>query len=284
MIKLKIKDDSNNNLDKFRDIFGKTNQLGYFEKGYGLDNINLDFVELYDKCFENNLTLAKNCVLKKSLTYFPLTTRVFIKSNHSEHIRNGVCAKGLVISIGNSIDPSNFKEIGTQAYWINNSITIWNSLTVMLGYKPTNLNLVRVYKNSILVKFHRKFEIEILNSDIRIKTFFQLQFMKKWVSLENSSLDKIDNILIELPTVKRLLENVLKMFLQFDSEYWIMPVECMPIYGIMEELDIYIDAKKNRQPLTHIEKDWMFDQRHAWDRDVYLSIVKFLDSSVLRKV
>jgi hypothetical protein len=67
--------------------------------------------------------------------------------------------------------------------------------------------------------------------------------MKKWVSLENSTLDKKDNVAIELRTVERLLENVIKMFLQFDSEYWIMPVECMPIYGIIPELDIYIDAK-----------------------------------------
>jgi hypothetical protein len=58
-------------------------------------------------------------------------------------------------------------------------------------YTPTKLNFVRIYKNSVLVKFHRKFEIEILDSDIRIKSFFQLQFMKKWVSLENSSLNKV---------------------------------------------------------------------------------------------
>jgi hypothetical protein len=171
MIKVKIKDDSNNNLDNFRDTFRKTNQLGYFEKCYGSlimtselsinpdpavaweglyqdylhecqvlltemsnlteklaiyliqndqhwcpPHINEDFTELYDKCFKNNLTLAKNCVLKKSLTYFPMTTRVFIKSNHSNNIRNGVCAKGQVISIGNSRDPSNFKEVGTRDY------------------------------------------------------------------------------------------------------------------------------------------------------------------------
>jgi hypothetical protein len=35
----------------------------------------------------------------------------------------------------------------------------------------------------------------------------------------------------------------------------------------MPELDIYIDAKKNRCPLTHMEKDWMFDQRQAWDHE-----------------
>jgi hypothetical protein len=162
--------------------------------------INVDVSELYDKCFENNLTLTKNCVLKKSLTYFPMTTKVFMKSNHSNEIRNGICTKDQIINIGNSIDPSNFKEIGTRDYWINNSISIWNLITVMLGlkiengYTPTKLNLVKIYKNSVLVKFHRKFKIEILESDIRIKTFFQLQFMKKWVNLENSSLNKIDNI------------------------------------------------------------------------------------------
>jgi hypothetical protein len=32
-------------------------------------HINVDVSELYDECFENNLTLTKNCVLKKSLTY-----------------------------------------------------------------------------------------------------------------------------------------------------------------------------------------------------------------------
>jgi hypothetical protein len=31
--------------------------------------------------------------------------------------------------------------------------------------------------------------------------------MKKWVKLENSSLDKIDNIVIELPATERLLGN-----------------------------------------------------------------------------
>jgi hypothetical protein len=264
MIKLNIKDDSNNFLDSFRDIFRKTNQLWYFGKSYGslimtselninpdpaiarerlfqdylhecqvllsevpnlaerlaihlIQNdehwypgrINEDFAKLYDKRFENHLTLAKNCVLKKSLTYFPMTTRVFMKSNHSVNMRNGVCVKGYVICIGNSIDPSNFKEIGTLDYWISNSLIIWNSLTVMLGlkiengYKPTKLSLVRIYKNSILVKFHRKFEIEISNANITGKTFFQLQFMKKFASLENSTLNKIDNVVIELPAPEK---------------------------------------------------------------------------------
>jgi hypothetical protein len=98
--------------------------------------------------------------------------------------------------------------------------------------------------------------------------------MKKWVNLKDSMLDKIDNILIELPTVERLLKNVLKMFLQFNSEYWIFPVECMPIYRLIQEVDIYIDAKRNKRPLTHIEKDWMFNQRQTWDQERDLAAIQ----------
>jgi hypothetical protein len=60
-------------------------------------HINVDVPEMYDKCFENNLTVTKNCVPKKSLVYFPMTTNVFIKSNFSNRIRNGTCDKGQVI-------------------------------------------------------------------------------------------------------------------------------------------------------------------------------------------
>jgi hypothetical protein len=73
-------------------------------------HINVEVAEIYDNCCKNNLIVVKNYVLKKSLVYFPMTTRVFMKSNHSENIRNGVCSKGQVICIGNSIDPSNFKK------------------------------------------------------------------------------------------------------------------------------------------------------------------------------
>jgi hypothetical protein len=48
----------------------------------------------------------------------------------------------------------------------------------------------------------------------------------------------------------------------------------MPIYGIMQELDIYIDTKRNRHPLMRIEKDWMFDQRQAWDHEKDLAALE----------
>jgi hypothetical protein len=61
MIKLKIKDDSNNYLDNFKDIFGKTNQLGYFGKCYGSLimiselNINPDPAIAWERLFQDYL-------------------------------------------------------------------------------------------------------------------------------------------------------------------------------------------------------------------------------------
>jgi hypothetical protein len=48
----------------------------------------------------------------------------------------------------------------------------------------------------------------------------------------------------------------------------------MPVYGIMEELDNYIDTKRNRRPLMGIEKDCTFDHRQAWDHEKDLTAIE----------
>jgi hypothetical protein len=98
--------------------------------------------------------------------------------------------------------------------------------------------------------------------------------MGKLVNLEETSIDKIDNIIVEFPTVERLLEGVIKVFLQFDSEYLIIPMECMPIYGIILELDSYIDSKRNPHPLTYVEKEWIFEHKQMWEHERELAAVQ----------
>jgi hypothetical protein len=39
----------------------------------------------------------------------------------------------------------------------------------------------------------------------------------------------------------------------------------MPVYGIMQELDNYIDSKRNRHPLMPIEKEWIFEHKQMWE-------------------
>jgi hypothetical protein len=123
-----------------------------------------------------------------------------------------------LVNINSAIDPSAYKEIGTRNCWINNSLEIWNCLTVSLGlkteisYNPTNITLIRMYKFSILVNFWRIFEIEIKNDQIRLKTFFQLQFMKETVKLDQTFINMIDKVIIDLLAVERHLEGVVQMF------------------------------------------------------------------------
>jgi hypothetical protein len=51
------------------------------------------------------------------------------------------------------------------------------------------------------------------------------------------------------------------MFLQFDKEYLILPLEAMPIYGLMIEVDEYIDMKRGQRHLGPAERELIFEQR-----------------------
>jgi hypothetical protein len=113
------------------------------------------------------------------------------------------------------------------------------------GYTPTNITLNRLYKNSILVKIWRTFEIEIKEDQIKLRAFFQL----------HSFIRMINIIIINLPAVERHLKRVIQMFLQFHKEYIIFPLEAMPIYGIMIEVDEYIDARRNQRHLVLVERE-----------------------------
>jgi hypothetical protein len=142
-----------------------------------------------------------------------------------------------------SIIVRRYLQSSSEIYIIDNSsIGQHISLIYKVGQKYHNFNLGRNYKDFklwvteklLMIKLKirdnsinnldnfkdiyrkinqlRNFEKDILESNIRIKTSSQLEFMKKLVDLEDSSLDKIDNIIIEFPTVERLLEGVIKYF------------------------------------------------------------------------
>jgi hypothetical protein len=71
----------------------------------------------------------------------------------------------------------------------------------------------------------------------------------------------IDRVIINLLAVERHLEGVIQMFLQFNKEYLIFPLEAMPIYGIMIEMDEYLKTRRNQQYFLLAEREWMFEHR-----------------------
>jgi hypothetical protein len=140
-----------------------------------------------------------------------------------------------------------------------------------------------MYKNSTLVKFWRIFEIEIKQDQIKLKTFFQLQFMKEIMNLDKTFINMINKVMIELPAIERHLEGVIQMFLQFDKAYLILPLETMLIYGIMTDLDEYIDIKRNQKHLKIAEKEWIFEHRQLWqlERKILLLRIEYLQNLFL---
>jgi hypothetical protein len=88
--------------------------------------------------------------------------------------------------------------------------------------------------------------------------------MKEIVKLDQTFINMIDRVIIDIPAIERHLEVVIQMFLQFDKEYLILSLEAIPIYGIMIELDEYINAKRNQRHLVLAEREWIFEQRQLW--------------------
>jgi hypothetical protein len=59
-----------------------------------------------------------------------------------------------------------------------------------IGYTSIKMILIRLFKNTLLTKFLRKFEIDISETSIKIKTFYQLEFMGKLIKLEEINMDR----------------------------------------------------------------------------------------------
>jgi hypothetical protein len=83
--------------------------------------------------------------------------------------------------------------------------------------------------------------------------------MKEIVKLDQTFINIVDKIITNKPIIKKHLEGVIQMFLQFDKEYLILSLEAMAIYGIMIEIDAYIDTKRNRWHLILAEREWIFE-------------------------
>jgi hypothetical protein len=207
--------------------------------------------------------------LRLKLIQSIFSSKIQIESNWSEGIRVGRSVKGVFVNISSVTNILTYKEIGTRSYWINNYLGIWNNISVSLGLKSKSgyTPLVRIHKNSTLVKFWRFFEIEIKQNQIELKAFFQLQFIKEILNLDKTFINMVNKVTIELLAIESHLEGVIQMFLQFDKAYLILPLETMPIYGIMIDLNEYIDMKRSQRHLGVAEREWIFEERQLWQME-----------------
>jgi hypothetical protein len=57
----------------------------------------------------------------------------------------------------------------------------------------------------------RIFEIEIKEDQIKLKIFFQLQFMKEIVKLDQIFINMVDRVITDMPATERHLEGVIQI-------------------------------------------------------------------------
>jgi hypothetical protein len=94
-------------------------------------------------------------------------------------------------------------------------------------------------------EFVRFFDIKIGES-IRITTQYKLWFMSEPIDLQDTFLNVSDDIEFSLPCATRHLELLIMTYADFDRKYLICPEETLAIYGLIKEVDNYIDLKLGR--------------------------------------
>jgi hypothetical protein len=74
--------------------------------------------------------------------------------------------------------------------------------------------------------------------------------MGKSVDLQNTLLNISDEIEFILPYTERYLELLIITYADFDRKYIICPEETLAVYGLLKDVDDYIDLKLGRFPLN----------------------------------
>jgi hypothetical protein len=88
----------------------------------------------------------------------------------------------------------------------------------------------------------RYFNITIGES-FQIRTDYKLWFMRKSVDLEDTFLNIADDIEFTFPCATRHIELLIMTYVDFDRKYLICPEETLVVYGLIKEVDNYIDLK-----------------------------------------
>jgi hypothetical protein len=74
--------------------------------------------------------------------------------------------------------------------------------------------------------------------------------MGKLVDFQNTFLNISDDIEFTLPCAERHLELLIMTYADFDRKYIICPEETLAVYGLIKEVDNYINLKLGRFPLN----------------------------------
>jgi hypothetical protein len=139
-------------------------------------------------------------------------------------------------------------SIGDFNWWLSNGLRIWESIIQKIGGKV----------REVLFETRREIKIDIFVSQFtEFVRFFnitigesRLWFMGKSVDLQDTFLNIWDEIEFTLPCAERHLELLIMTYADFDRKYLICPEETLAVYGLLKDIDDYIDLKLGRFPLN----------------------------------
>jgi hypothetical protein len=95
--------------------------------------------------------------------------------------------------------------------------------------------------------------------------------MGKSIDLQNTFLNIPDEIEFTLPCAERHLELLIMIYADFDRKYLICPEETLAVYGLLKDVDDYIDLKLRKFPLIIYQQNQIFIAKNKFI-DGYLKI------------
>jgi hypothetical protein len=81
--------------------------------------------------------------------------------------------------------------------------------------------------------------------------------MGKIVNLEDTFLNISDDIEFAFPCATRHIELLIMTYVDFDRKYLICSEETLFVYGLIKEVDSYVDLKLGRFPLNEYQQNQM---------------------------
>jgi hypothetical protein len=209
----------------------------------------LTLAQMWEKYFKENFETirqhdCKNTCVERQME----STMIILASGGWYETKHALISVNTFINVSSELMVEFIDSIGDLNRWLSNGLRIWEWIVQKIGGKVIEglFETKKEIKVDIFVfqftELVRYFNI-IIGESIQIRTDYKLWFMGKLVDLEDTFLNIADDIEFTLPCATRHIELLMMTYVDFDRKYLICPEETLAVYGLIKEVDNYIDLK-----------------------------------------
>jgi hypothetical protein len=218
----------------------------------------LTLAQMWERYYTEKFGIVRQHYIKKTCLEKQIESIMIITAGWHE-IKHALVSVNSYINVLSELMIEFVDSIGDLNWWFSNVLGIWELIIQKIGGKVREVlfETKREIKIDIFVLQFTEF-VRFFNITIgEIRTEYKLWLMEKSVDLQDTFLNISDNIEFTLPCAERHLELLIMTYADFDRKYLICPGETLAIYGLLRDVDDYIDLKLGRFPLNEYQQNQM---------------------------